>query len=129
MLSNAVKAYQTVQKETISGRETEARVLTQAALKLVDCKRNWEAEDRNSRLDSALKYNQRVWTILQVEVSKADNPLPSDIKNNVIRLSRFIDRRIFDIMAFPLPEKLDIIIRINKNIAAGLRGSPTGPID
>jgi len=29
-------------------------------------------------------------------------------------------------MAFPSPEKLNIIININQNIAAGLRGSP-GP--
>lgn len=128
MLSNAVKAYETVHKETMSGRETEARVLTQAALKLMDCKKNWEAADRNALLDSALKYNQRLWSILQVEVSKTDNPLPDDIKRNIIRLSRFIDSRIFETMAFPAPEKLDIIIKINQNIAAGLRGSPVGPI-
>ncbi len=129
MQSNAVKTYQNVLKETMSGRETEARVLTQGALKLIDCQKNWDAPDRNVRLDEALKYNQRIWSIFQVEVSKADNPLPANIKNNVILLSRFVDRRIFETMAFPTPEKLDIIIRINKNIAAGLRGSPSGPID
>lgn len=129
MLSNAVKAYENVNKETMSGRATEARVLTQAALKLVECQRNWDSPDRNEILDSALKYNQRVWSIFQVEMAKADNPLPKDIKLNVLRLGRFIDNRIFDTMAFPSPEKLDIIIRINKNIAAGLRGSPSGPID
>lgn len=129
MLTNAVKAYESVQKETLSGRETEARVLTQAALKLVECQKNWNTPDRNKLLDSALKYNQRLWSIFQVEVAKPDNPLPKDIKLNILRLSQFIDRRIFDTMAFPAPEKLEIIIRINKNIAAGLRGSPSGPID
>ena len=129
MQSNAVNTYQTVLKETMSGRETEARVLTQAALKLVDCKKNWDAADRNERLDSALKYNQRLWSIFQVELSKADNPLPANIKTNMILLSRFIDRRIFETMAFPSPEKLDIIIKINQNIAAGLRGNPSGPLE
>ncbi len=129
MLSNAVKAYESVQKETMSGRETEARVLTQAALKLMECQKNWNTPDRNKLLDSALKYNQRLWSIFQVEVAKPDNPLPKDIKMNILQLSKFIDRRIFDTMAFPTPEKLDIIIRINKNIAAGLRGSPSGPVD
>jgi flagellar protein FlaF len=113
----------------MSGRATEARVLTQAALKLVSCQKNWDSADRNELLDTALKYNQRIWSILQIEVSKADNPLPKEIKVNILRLSRFIDNRIFDTMAFPSPEKLDIIIKINKNIAAGLRGSPSGPID
>lgn len=129
MLSNAVKTYQTVHKETMSGRETEARVLTQAALKLIDCQKNWNAPDRNARLDEALRYNQRLWSIFQVELAKADNPLPANIKTNILLLSRFIDRRIFETMAFPSPEKLDIIIKINKNLAAGLRGNISGPID
>jgi flagellar protein FlaF len=128
VLSNAVKAYQNVDQKTMSGRETEARVLTKGAQKLIDCQRNWDAIDRNARLDEALKYNQRIWSIFQVEVVKPDNPLPMEIKKNVIALSKFIDKRIFETMAFPSAEKLSIIIRINQNIAAGLRGSPSGPI-
>lgn len=127
MLQNAVKSYQLVDKETMSGRETEARVLTQAALKLIDCQKNWNTSNRNKLLDASLKYNQKVWSILQVEVSKSDNPLPLNIRQNIIQLSRFIDQRIFDTMAFPDANKLNIIIKINQNIAAGLRGS-SGPI-
>ena len=123
MLQNAVKSYQSVEKKTISGRETEARVLTQAALKLVECQKNWDAPDRNKRLDTALRYNQRIWSIFQVEVCKPENPLPDNIKANILQLSRFIDQRIFDAMAFPKKEKMNIIIKINQNIAAGLRGS------
>jgi flagellar protein FlaF len=104
-------------------------VLTQGALKLIDCQKNWDAADRNTRLDNALRYNQRLWSIFQVELAKADNPLPANIKTNIILLSRFIDRRIFETMAFPSPEKLDIIIKINQNIAAGLRGSVSGPVE
>ncbi|MBI5063912.1 MAG: flagellar biosynthesis regulator FlaF [Desulfatitalea sp.] len=129
MQSNAVKTYQNVLKETMSGRETEARVLTQGALKLIECQKNWDAPDRNSRLDNALRYNQRLWSIFQVELAKEDNPLPANIKTNMILLSRFVDRRIFETMAFPSPEKLDIIIKINHNIAAGLRGSASGPVE
>lgn len=120
-----MKSYQSVDKETMSGRETEARVLTQAALKLMDCQRNWNAPDRKTRLESALKYNQRIWSIFQVEMTKSDNPLPDSIKVNILALGRFIDKRIFDLMAFPEVEKLNIIIKINQNIAAGLRGSPS----
>jgi flagellar protein FlaF len=126
VLQNAVKSYQSVDKETMSGRETEARVLTQAALKLLDCQKHWDAPDRNRRLDEALKYNQRIWSIFQVEIAKSDNPLPIHIKNNILHLSRYIDQRIFDTMAFPDAQKLNIIIKINQNIAAGLRDSATG---
>jgi flagellar biosynthesis activator protein FlaF len=129
VLQNAVKAYQSVDKETMSGRETEARVLTQAAMKLIDCQKNWDTPNRNRLLDAALKYNQKIWSIFQVEVSKSDNPLPNQIKQNILHLSRFIDQRIFDTMAFPEAKKLNILIKINQNIAAGLRESQARQAD
>lgn len=106
----------------MSGRETEARVLTQAATKLQACQRNWQSGNFEE-LDSALKYNQKIWSIFQSELINEDNPLPTDIKQNILRLAAFIDRRIFETMSYPSPEKLDIIIKINQNLAAGLRGS------
>ena len=121
MNNNALNAYKSVEKATVSGRETEARVLTEAALKLRVCQKSWDNNDRNEMLDEALKYNQRIWTIFQSELGKEDNPLPSHIKRDLLRLSGFIDKRIFEVMAFPEPEKLDILIKINENIAAGLR--------
>lgn len=122
MYSNAFKKYQDVEKATISGRETEARVLIQAAIKLQLCQKNWQ-ERYFEELDEALKYNQRIWTIFQTELTKQDNPMPMPIKRDLLRLAGFIDKRIFETMSDPSPEKLDIIIKINQNIAAGLRES------
>lgn len=129
MQYNGVKSYQAVEKKTLSGRETEARVLTQGALKLIECQKNWDAPDIKHRLDEALYYNQKIWSIFQTEVSNPENPLPRRIKIDILQLSRYIDKKIFKAMAFPSPEHLDMIIKINKNIAAGLRGSASGPID
>ena len=123
MYPNPLQAYQAVDNSTMTGRETEARVLTKAALKLRECQENWEAQDRDARLDEALRYNQKVWTILQGELIDDENPLPKALKQNLLALSAFIDKRIFDTMAFPAPEKLAIMININENIAAGLRGA------
>ena len=125
MYSNPLEAYKTVDKTTMSGRETEARVLTQAALKLKDCQDNWQAEDRDDKLDEALKYTQRIWSIFQGELSRKDNPLPRQLKINLLQLSSFIDKQIFETMSYPSPEKLTAVININQNIAAGLRGSPS----
>lgn len=122
MYRNPLETYQTVDKATMSGRETEARVLSKAALKLKDCQDNWDAEDRSAKLDEALKYNQRIWSIFQGELAKEDNPLPRQLKQDLLRLGAFIDRRIFETMAYPAPEKLTVVININQNIAAGLRG-------
>ncbi len=124
MSANPLEAYSSAQKSTTSGRDIESLVLNKAAMKLKECQENWDAADRNEKLDEALKFNQLIWSIFQGELSKEENPLPLEIKTNLLSLSVFIDKRIFDAMSYPSPEKLDIIININTNIAAGLASSP-----
>ena len=122
--TQSLRAYDSVSKATRSGREIEAAVLTKAALKLKKCQDDWNAPDRDNKLDEALKYNQRIWSIFQSELSREDHQLPKQVRLDILRLAAFIDRRIFETMAFPAPEKLNIVIDINNNLAAGLRGSP-----
>ncbi len=124
---NPIEAYQSVNKVTMSGRDVEAEVLTKAASKLKTCQDNWDsdAKERETGMKQALDYNQRIWTIFQGELSNDDNPLPKEIRRDLLRLSAFIDKRTFEIIAFPEKEKLNILIAINQNIAAGLRQTPT----
>lgn len=125
MYSNPLKAYQSVNKTTMPGKETEAAVLNQAAVRLKKCVEHWSNTLEQQRmLDEALKYNQRIWTIFQGELANGDNPLPKKLRYDLLQLSAFIDRRTFEIMAFPNPEKVRILIDINNNIAAGLRVTP-----
>jgi len=116
--------YQKVENATMSGREVEAAVLTKAALKLKKCQNNWDADDREIELDAALKFNQRIWTIFQGELIKEENPLPINFKRDILSLSAFVDKRIFETMAYPEPDKLTVMININNNLAAGLRSAP-----
>ena len=122
--AHPLRTYEHVNSATQSGREVEAAVLTKAALKLKECQDNWDASDRDHKLDEALKYNQRVWSIFQSELSREDHEMSKKLRLDILRLAAYIDRRIFETMAFPAPEKLDIVININNNLAAGLRGSP-----
>ena len=124
MHSSPLQAYETVNKTTMSGREIEAAVLTKAARKLLDCQENWDAADSKEKLNEALKFNQLVWSIFQGELAKEDNPLDRYLRVNLLQLSAFVDRRIFETMADASPEKLTIIININNNIATGLRTIP-----
>jgi flagellar protein FlaF len=120
-----LEAYRSAQNSNnTSGRDIEAAALTRCALMLSDCQRNWDAMGRDKQLDEALRNTQVVWSILQSELVKDDNPLPIEIRNNLLSLSVFIDKRIIDVMAYPKPEKLKALIDINLNLAAGLRGSP-----
>ena len=122
--AQSLKAYESVEIATRSGREIEAAVLTKAAIKLKECQDNWDAPDRDHKLDEALKYNQRIWSIFQSELSRDDHEMPKKLRLDILQLAAFIDKRIFETMAFPAPEKLNIVININNNLAAGLRGSP-----
>ena len=122
-----IEAYRTAQNtnENMSGRDIEAAALTRCALMLSACQNNWNAVGRDVHLSEALRNNQMVWSILQSELANDDNPLPIEVRNNLLTLSVFIDKRIIDVMASPAPEKLQILIDINLNLAAGLRGSGT----
>ncbi|MFL5207653.1 MAG: flagellar biosynthesis regulator FlaF, partial [Microvirga sp.] len=52
----------------------------------------------------------------------AANPLPAAIKQNVANLGIFIFNHTLAVMTQPAPERLAILIDINREIAAGLRG-------
>lgn len=121
MPHNAANAYTTMQKENLSGRELEASVISRAGLMLKQVKDNWDAPDRDQKLLEAVKFNQKVWSFFQAELSDPENPLPKNLREDILNLSVFIDKRLFEVIAFPDPDKLAIVIDINFNIAAGLR--------
>ena len=124
MYQNQYKAYDNMQKETLSGSTLESAVLIRAAQKLKDCQDHWDSENRDSQFKEALRYNQMIWSIFQGELAREENPLPVKIKQQLLTLSAFIDKTIFEAMANPIPEKLTPLIQINQNIAAGLMTSP-----
>ena len=124
MPHNQVNAYTNLQKESLSGRELEASVLSRAGLMLKSVKENWGAPDRDHKLLEAVKFNQKVWSFFQAELSDPENPLPKNLREDILNLSIFIDKRLFEVLAYPNPDKLGIIIDIDFNIAAGLRTTP-----
>ncbi|TWJ18877.1 flagellar biosynthesis regulator FlaF [Geobacter argillaceus] len=124
MQQSAINAYTTVQTENLSGRELEAHVLTKAGMRLKQVVDNWNAPEREEKLTEAIRYNQKVWSFFQAELSDPENPLPRNLKEDILNLSLFIDKRLFEVLAYPSPEKLQIVIDINFNLAAGLRTKP-----
>ena len=118
-----MEAYRTAQKSSGSPREVEAAVLTRAALLLKACQDNWAVGDHEQNLREALRVNQMIWNIFQTELASVENPMPRKLREDILSLSAFIDRRILEVMACPARDKLKAIIDINLNLAAGLRGS------
>lgn len=125
MYAPQLEAYRTSQNSVMSGREIEAAALSRCAILLSDCEKNWDAPEREVKLVEALRTNQKVWSIFQSELMRKDNPLHRQLKENILNLSLFIDKRTLEVMAYPAPEKLKILIDINLNLAAGLRSNPS----
>jgi flagellar biosynthesis activator protein FlaF len=123
MHSSQTDVYKEVQKTSLTDRQLEAAVLMKAAAMLKRCQTNWNAADRDQQLEKALRYNQLLWSFFQSALANPDNPLPQRLKQDILRLSMFIDQRIFEVMSYPSPEKITIIIDINTNLAEGLRAN------
>jgi flagellar biosynthesis activator protein FlaF len=115
----ASKAYEKIARETASPRDLEANLLLNAAAKLQAVHDSWR--DKPAGLHDALLYNRRLWTILIDALTREDNRLPQQIRENLIRLGVFVMGETFSLMTKPQPKHLASIIKINRGIAAGLR--------
>lgn len=120
MYPNPGAAYENATKAAPSTRQLEAAALFKAARMLDSCQQNWQAPNRQARLDEALRYNQRLWTFFQAELEREDHPINPNLRRDLLRLCAFVDRRTFELMASPDPEKLRVLVEVNRNVASGL---------
>lgn len=119
MLSGA-QAYGRVAKVAPRApRELEAELLMKAAAQLHRARQNWP--EVGGELDAALTFNRRLWTILATSATDPENPLPSGLKQNIADLGIFVLNRTMQMLSNPEPEKLDALVTINSELAAGLR--------
>jgi len=74
---------------------------------------------------SAVRYNRRLWLVFADALGRPENMLPSEIKKNVSSLAVFVVNRSMSLETAtePKPERLGVLININREIAAGLRTS------
>ena len=101
MHSTQAEVYSRAQVAALTDREAEAAVLMKAAAMMKHVQTHWSSAERDQNLEKALRYNQRLWTYFQVALLDENNPLPQQIKENVLRLSAFVDRRVFEVLAYP----------------------------
>lgn len=117
---NAAGAYGATQNSSLGPREIEARALIKAATLLEAAQKDPVSED----FKNALRMNWRLWTIFQADLTSPNNPLPDEIKANVLSLSIFVDKQTMSALYEPTAQKAGILININRNLAAGLLQRP-----
>lgn len=119
-MQHAAQAYGKVANQTSSPRELEANLLLKAAARLQAASDAWDAE--RDQVDEALLYNRKLWSIFLTSVTRADNPLPAMMRQNVANLGIFVLNQTLSLMAEPKREKLGALISINRELATGLLG-------
>jgi flagellar protein FlaF len=123
-MKTAYAKQQTMAMENASPEQTLAWGLTTTARKMASaCD---PATTREQILD-AVRINWRLWTIIQAEQADPDCATPRNIREGLLNLANFIDKRSIDLLAYPNAEKLQPLININRNIAAGLLGTDLEP--
>lgn len=112
------------QQHTPDQRETEARVLLKAAQMFKELQDNWDQSNLEV-IEATLKYNRNVWLMFyDAAIENPEGNRPDDLRGNIVNLANFIFKREIDIMSDPQKDKLNILININREIAAGLMTKP-----
>lgn len=120
MYASAKKAYENGARATDSSRDLEATALFKAARLLEACRAAWGEPGHAERLEHALRYNQRLWTLFQSELARPDHEMVPALRRDLLQISVFVDKRTFEVISSPSPEKLQALIDIDRNIASGL---------
>ena len=113
----AAKSYDRSRAKGGSPRETEGRALLEAARRMAEAQ---TAPADKEELRSVARLNWRLWTIFQAEISLPTCPLPTDIRQNMLNLCNFVDKHTVQVLADPHPKNFNVLISLNRQIAAGL---------
>jgi flagellar protein FlaF len=99
--------------------------LLQAAARLQSVHDSWNddvASGIRTRLDDALLYNRKLWSVFLTDMADANHPMPRELRQNVANIGIFVMNHTVTVMSNPRPEQLGSLININREIAAGLLG-------
>jgi len=112
------------QKNTPDQRELEARVLLKSAKMLKDLQDDLSSA-KPEDIEDILKYNRQIWMMFyDTAIENPEENRPNDLRSNILNLANFIFKREMEIISDPQPQKFDVLININKEIAAGLMTKP-----
>ncbi len=129
---NQTKAYQQGPQQSYqhipqpgSPTYTEAWALIEAARRMAVAIESNTAEDLKSRnaIRETLRLNWRLWTIFQAELTVGNSQVPDDLRENMLTLCKFVDNHTVETMSNLTPEKIAVLIDLNRNIASGLLDS------
>lgn len=117
---NNLAGYAQTETVGMDEKEMEIRALVKSSAALNQIKENWD--ERHKELPQALEKNRRLWSFLASGARDEACPHNDIVRQNIINLANFIFKRTYEVLSHPAPEKLEILININMQIANGLSG-------
>jgi flagellar protein FlaF len=117
-MQDVAQRYRDVATQISSPRELEATLLLRSAAQLQAIQEGWT--DSSDKLEDALFRNRQLWMVFLTAVTEEDSPLPAAIRQNVANLGLFVLNHTLSLATNPRPERLAPLIRINRDVAAGL---------
>ena len=127
MYRSAREAYSSGGKTTTSSRQLEAQALSRAAQRLEDG-RDGVGANGVTLLQAALRHNQKLWTFFQAEIVRPDHGMDLALRKSLLELSLFVDKQTWELLAAPERSKVQSLIDINRQLAAGLSVVNTAPV-
>lgn len=121
MQNSAALAYQQVGKQTVSPRVLEANLLSKSAAQMQRIRDDWD--NSNTGLNAALLFNRRLWNVFLNSATSDESKLPPALRQNIANLGLFVMKHTIATQTRPEARKLDVLITINRELAAGLRAS------
>lgn len=125
-MSNPYASQQRAALENAPPQATEGYALIELARRLDTAA---QTPENLAAIRDVVRLNWRIWTIFQAELVDPECQTPREIRENLLSLSNFIDKRSAELIAKPDAAKLTVLININRQIGAGLMGSPSDDPD
>ncbi|CAA7612732.1 flagellar biosynthesis regulator FlaF [Magnetospirillum sp. SS-4] len=98
-------------------RETEAWALTETARRMMMAQS--DSVDIEEFL-AAVRLNWRLWTIFQADLSTPECEVPLELRQNMLSLANFVDKRSVEIISSRNRDMATALININRQLAGGL---------
>lgn len=102
--------------DQIKDAETEATILLNYAMALSKASTSNNEKEKLLALDNNLK----LWVEIETSLRSAKNLLPQDIKDNLLKLSKFVERITLSKGVHMNKSDFDCLININMQISEGL---------
>lgn len=100
----------------------EGWALIEMARRLDDARKG---NDNREEALALVRTNWRIWTIFQASLLDPDCAVPIEIRENLLSLSNFVDKRSVELIGDYNADKVQVLVNINRQIGAGLMGNPS----